>query len=77
MQQHSTVHRYAEIGGRNLFLREAGPEDAPVLLLPHGYPCSSFQFRRLVPALADRWHTVAFDWPGFGYSDTPDPAEFG
>ncbi|WP_181180597.1 alpha/beta hydrolase [Mesorhizobium sp. B2-4-6] len=77
MQQHSTVHRYAEIGGRNLFLREAGPEDAPVLLLPHGYPCSSFQFRRLMPALADRWHTIAFDWPGFGYSDTPDPTEFG
>ena len=51
--------------------------DAPVLLLPHGYPCSSYQYRRLMPALADQWRTVAFDWPGFGYSDTPDPAEFG
>nr|WP_245318227.1 MULTISPECIES: alpha/beta fold hydrolase [unclassified Mesorhizobium] len=43
---------------------KAGPEDAPVVLLPHGYPCSSFQFRRLIPALADRWHTIAFDWSG-------------
>ncbi|TFV30988.1 alpha/beta hydrolase [Bradyrhizobium frederickii] len=70
-------HRWAVVNGHNLFLREAGPSEAPVLLLPHGYPCSSFQFRRLMPALADRWRTVAFDWPGFGYSDTPDPAEFG
>lgn len=64
-------HRHADIAGHRLFLREAGPDDAPALLLPHGYPCSSFQFRRLMPALADRWRTVAFDWPGFGYSDTP------
>ena len=42
-------------------------------MLSHGYPCSSYQFRRLMPALADRWRTVAFDWLGFGYSDTPDP----
>ncbi|MEZ2409031.1 alpha/beta fold hydrolase [Bosea sp. RCC_152_1] len=77
MKQHSIVHRYAEIGGHNLFIREAGPENAPALLLLHGYPCSSFQFRRLMPALADRWRTIAFDWPGFGYSDTPDPAGFG
>ncbi|WP_310094271.1 MULTISPECIES: alpha/beta hydrolase [Bosea] len=77
MQQGSTIHRYAEIGSHHLFLREAGPEDAPALLLPHGYPCSSFQFRRLMPALADRWRTISFDWPGFGYSHTPDPAEFG
>jgi len=77
MQQHSIVHRYAEIGGLRLFLREAGPGNAPVLLLPHGYPCSSFQFRRLMPALADRWRTIAFDWPGFGYSDTPDRDGFG
>ncbi|AOO81546.1 alpha/beta fold hydrolase [Bosea vaviloviae] len=77
MQQHAIVHRYAEIGGHNLFIREAGPEDAPAVLLLHGYPCSSFQFRRLMPALADRWRTIAFDWPGFGYSETPDPAGFG
>lgn len=77
MPTHEINHRRVEIGKRTLFVREAGRPDAPVLLLPHGYPCSSFQFRRLMPALADRWRTVAFDWPGFGYSDTPDPDEFG
>jgi pimeloyl-ACP methyl ester carboxylesterase len=71
------THRTRRVGGLDLFMREAGPPDAPVLLLPHGYPCSSFQYRRLMPALADRWRTIAFDWPGFGYSETPDPAEFG
>ncbi|MFD1795454.1 alpha/beta hydrolase [Paracoccus aurantiacus] len=71
-----TTHRFAEIAGHKLFIREAGPPDAPVLLLPHGYPCSSFQFRRLMPALADTWRTISFDWPGFGYSDTPDPESF-
>jgi pimeloyl-ACP methyl ester carboxylesterase len=60
----------------DLFFREAGPKDAPVLLLPHGYPCSSFQYRHLMPALADQWRTISFDWPGFGYSGTPDPASF-
>lgn len=70
------AHRRLELDGVSIFYREAGPTDAPVLLLPHGYPCSSFQFRHLMPALADRWRTVAFDWPGFGYSDTPDPATF-
>jgi pimeloyl-ACP methyl ester carboxylesterase len=77
MQNNATRHRQARIGNRDLFIREAGPEDAPPLILPHGYPCSSFQFRRLMPALGDRWHTIAFDWPGFGYSETPDPTEFG
>ena len=76
LELQATRHRHAKVGDRDLFIRDAGPEDAPVLLLPHGYPCSSFQFRRLMPALADRWRTVAFDWPGFGYSDTPDPVEF-
>lgn len=71
-----TTHRIKSIAGRELFVREAGPKDAPVLLLPHGYPCSSFQFRRLMPALADRLRTIAFDWPGFGLSETPDPSTF-
>lgn len=77
MTDGSIRHRHACIQGRQIFLREAGPANAPALLLPHGYPCSSFQFRRLMPALADRWRTIAFDWPGFGYSDTPDPETFG
>jgi pimeloyl-ACP methyl ester carboxylesterase len=76
MRTQAIVHRHVEIAGLRLFLREAGPPDAPVLLLPHGYPASSFMYRHLMPALADRWRTVAFDWPGFGYSATPDPAEF-
>lgn len=69
-------HRHLRVGDRRLFLREAGDTGAPVLLLPHGYPCSSYQFRRLIEALADRWRLIAFDWPGFGYSDTPDPEQF-
>src|SRR5919109_130212 len=69
-------HRYLRVGNLTIFAREAGPPDAPALVLPHGYPCSSFQFRRLMPALADRWRMIAFDWPGFGYSGTPNPAVF-
>lgn len=76
MDHCSVVHRFVEVAGLRLFVREAGSPDAPVLVLPHGYPCSSFQFRRLMPALSDRWRTVAFDWPGFGYSDTPEPTAF-
>lgn len=77
MAETAIRHRNARIDNHTIFLREAGAPNAPVLLLPHGYPCSSYQFRRLMPALADRWRTVAFDWPGFGYSDTPDPGGFG
>lgn len=69
-------HRWITVDGVRVFYREAGPARAPVLLLPHGYPASSFAFRNLMPALADRWRTVAPDLPGFGYSDTPDPAAF-
>jgi pimeloyl-ACP methyl ester carboxylesterase len=68
----SVRHRRIDIDGVGVFVREGGRADAPVLLLPHGYPCSSFQYRNLIPALADRWHLVAPDFPGFGYSDTPD-----
>lgn len=70
-------HRHVDLNGLKIFYREAGPRDAPALLLPHGYPCSSYQYRRLLPALADRWHLLAPDYPGFGYSDTPDPSAFG
>jgi pimeloyl-ACP methyl ester carboxylesterase len=65
-------HRRIDMDGLAVFYREAGPADAPVLLLPHGYPCSSYQFRNLMPALSDRWRTLAPDFPGCGYSDTPD-----
>ncbi len=69
-------HRHVDIEGIRIFYRDAGPENAPAVLLPHGYPSSSFQFRNFMPALADRWRLVAPDYPGFGYSDTPDPARF-
>ncbi|GAB3761325.1 alpha/beta fold hydrolase [Microlunatus parietis] len=69
-------HRRTEVAGIEIFYRECGPADAPVLLLPHGYPASSYAFRRLMPALSDRWRTVAPDLPGFGYSATPDPESF-
>ncbi|GAA1586142.1 alpha/beta hydrolase [Actinomadura kijaniata] len=69
-------HHRIEIDGYGVFYRAAGPPDAPVVLLPHGYPCSSYQFRGLMPALADRWRLVAPDLPGFGFSDTPEPSRF-
>ncbi|MEU9508969.1 alpha/beta hydrolase [Micromonospora sp. NPDC048170] len=69
-------HRTVKVDGITIFYREAGPPDAPVVLLPHGYPSSSFQFRNLLPALGDRWRAIAPDHPGFGYSDTPDPRRF-
>src|SRR5687768_18295167 len=69
-------HCRVDLNGVGIFYREAGPEDAPVVLLPHGYPSSSFQFRNFMPALADRWRPIAPDYPGFGYSDTPDRDSF-
>ncbi|RKG88629.1 alpha/beta fold hydrolase [Corallococcus terminator] len=65
-------HRTLDLDGVEVFYREAGPVDAPVVLLPHGYPSSSFQFRNFMPALADRWRLIAPDYPGFGYSGTPE-----
>lgn len=61
----------------NLFYREAGPKDAPVLLLLHGFPTSSHQYRGLMAKLADRYRVIAPDLPGFGFSDAPDAASFG
>ncbi|MGW0663925.1 alpha/beta fold hydrolase [Streptodolium elevatio] len=70
------AHRTTDVDGIPVFYREAGPADAPVLLLPHGYPCSSFQFRGLMPELGDRWRLVAPDYPGFGRSGTPPRERF-
>ena len=69
-------HRVANIDAINIFYREAGPADAPVLLLLHGFPTSSHMFRNLMPYLADRYHVIAPDYPGFGQSDSPDRATF-
>jgi pimeloyl-ACP methyl ester carboxylesterase len=69
-------HRYATVEGQRLFYREAGPADAPTIVLLHGFPTSSFMFRDLIPALADRYHVIAPDHLGFGFSDSPGVAEF-
>lgn len=69
-------HRTIEIDGIEIFYREAGPPDGPVVLLPHGYPSSSFQFRTFMAALGDRWRLIAPDYPGFGSSAQPDPSAF-
>jgi pimeloyl-ACP methyl ester carboxylesterase len=70
-------HRYATVSGRRLFYREAGPAGAPAVVLLHGFPASSFMFRNLIPALADRYHVIAPDHLGFGLSDAPGADEFG
>lgn len=72
----SVHHRYATIDGHRLFYREAGPSDAPVVVLLHGFPTSSFMFRRLVPLLADRYHVIAPDHLGFGLSAAPTDVDY-
>jgi pimeloyl-ACP methyl ester carboxylesterase len=71
-----THHRYATIDGHQLFYREAGPKDGPVVLLLHGFPASSYMFRDLIPRLADRYRVIAPDMLAFGFSDTPTTGEF-
>src|SRR6266446_4591517 len=84
LDQGSTVARTAsmthyqtlKVDGVNIFYREAGPADAPVVLLLHGFPTSSHMFRNLISALADRYHLIAPDYPGYGQSDMPDRSKF-
>jgi pimeloyl-ACP methyl ester carboxylesterase len=71
-----TAHRTVDVDGLSIFYREAGPRDAPTILLLHGFPTSSHMFRDLIPALADRFHLVAPDYPGFGQSSMPAVGEF-
>ena len=71
-----THYRYADIDGVKTFYREAGPANAPIVLLLHGFPTSSHMFRNLIPQLADRYHVIAPDYPGFGQSDAPDHTKF-
>jgi pimeloyl-ACP methyl ester carboxylesterase len=73
---HATHYRYADIDGQQLFYREAGPPDAPALVLLHGFPASSFMFRNLIPLLSDRYHVIAPDHLGFGLSSAPSADEF-
>lgn len=65
-----------KVEGLDIFYREVGPKTAPTVLLLHGFPTSSHMFRHLIPALAERYHVVAPDYPGFGYSAFPDRAKF-
>ncbi|MFC3980029.1 alpha/beta fold hydrolase [Streptosporangium jomthongense] len=66
------AHRFVDVDGVRVFYREAGPADAQTLLLLHGFPSASHQFRRLIDALGDRFHLVAPDYPGFGHTQAPD-----
>jgi pimeloyl-ACP methyl ester carboxylesterase len=68
--------RKVEVDGLNVFYREAGKRDAPALLLLHGFPSSSHMFRDLIPMLADPFHLIAPDLPGFGQTDMPDRSRF-
>jgi pimeloyl-ACP methyl ester carboxylesterase len=74
--EYPTTYRTTQIDGLTIFYREAGPKDAPALLLLHGLPSSSRMFEPLFARLADRYHLVAPDYPGFGHSDWPPPARF-
>jgi len=67
----TVLHKNVTIDGLNIFYREAGPKGAPTVLLLHGFPTSSHMFRNLIPALSDRYHVVAPDYPGYGNSSMP------
>ena len=76
--QHSVQvrHKTIKVGDLDIFYREAGPKDAPAILLLHGFPTSSQMFRNLIPALADEYHVVAPDYPGYGHSSMPPRDKF-
>src|SRR5262249_36929635 len=70
------IYQTVKVDGLDIFYREAGDKNAPAVLLLHGFPTSSHMFRNLIPELADRYHVVAPDYPGFGYSSMPKVNEF-
>ncbi|QEM03619.1 alpha/beta hydrolase [Mucilaginibacter rubeus] len=74
--ENQTQHKYIQIKGVNIFYREAGPKDAPVLVLLHGYPSSSHMFRNLIADLSDKYHLIAADYPGYGRSEQPPIKDF-
>lgn len=71
-----TTYHYTTVDGVQVFHRRAGSLDSPTVLLLHGFPSSSFQFRRLLTALSDQWHVVAPDMPGFGFTRLKDNAAY-
>lgn len=72
----SVAFHTTQVDGINIFYRESGPKDAPTVLLLHGFPSSSHMFRNLMPQLAEHYHVVAPDYPGFGYSAQPSLKQF-
>ena len=72
----TTTYHSLTIDGVGIFYREAGPKDAPTLVLLHGFPSSSREFDTLIPLLATRYHLIAPDFPGFGQSDAPPPSSY-
>jgi pimeloyl-ACP methyl ester carboxylesterase len=70
------TYHHATVRGIQIFYREAGSPEAPTIVLLHGYPSSSHMFRDLIPQLAGKFHVIAPDYPGFGYSDAPPAASF-
>src|SRR3954447_10787779 len=75
-QHPAVLHKTVKVGNLDIFYREAGPKDAPAILLLHGFPTSSQMFRNLIPALADRFHLIAPDYPGYGHSSMPTHEKF-
>lgn len=71
-----TMHKTIEVNGVDIFYREAGPKDAPTILLLHGYPTSSHMFRNLIEDLSSQYHLIAPDYPGYGKSEQPPMEEF-
>lgn len=72
----ATFHRKVTVAGTEIFYREAGEKGAPVIVLLHGFPSSSHMFRNVIPELADRYHVIAPDLPGFGFSAMPPADRF-
>lgn len=70
------TYHTAQVDGLKVFYREAGPKDAPTIVLLHGFPTSSHMYRGLIPRLSDKYHVVAPDFPGYGYSDMPAPSRY-
>src|SRR5947209_10958428 len=71
-----TTHKTVTVNGLDVFYREAGPKDAPAVLLLHGFPTSSQMFRNLIPLLADEYRVIAPDYPGYGHSSMPPHDQF-
>src|SRR5260370_36020828 len=74
--KNAVSYRRAQVDGLSIFYREAGPKDAPALLLLHGLPSSSRMYEPLLQRLSGRYHLIAPDYPGFGHSDWPAPTQF-